>query len=432
MVRSFPILPAVLLAVASIPSSATAVQEFACAGFEPPVSLAGVAGKTTGIDFRAPSSRGAVHALVVSAKFRGEQPSVTAATDFADRLFDPDLAGSLTHFYTTMSSGQFELSGTALPRRYESQESASAYLENTPGELGQFGRFASEILEAIDGDIDFGQFDNDGPDGVPNSGDDDGFVDYIFINVLSTPQGFIIGGATGVAGFQFVDARSIETKDPGANGSRILVSSGQAAGSISREGTYDQTVGSMAHEFGHALDLPDLYDKEYTGGEDDSAGIGRWGLMGWGALGWNGTEGPNPFSAWSLEQLGWIGVDNERLVEVSGEHKIAAFTPLGEGGHVYKLATRNPFEYFLVEHRRPVTNYYERNLQGVDAIVLGLAAVHRLQIERVSEHETNALTVTQVRQPVPGEDALHANDQVVSVGLDGSEELVGIRAHVAM
>ena len=70
-----------------------------------------------------------------------------------------------------------------------------------------------------------------------------------------------------------------------------------------------QTVGAMPHEFGHALGLPDL---DHNGPADDSAGIGRWGLMGWGAQGWHG-DGPNPFCAWSLQQLEWIGLDNERL-----------------------------------------------------------------------------------------------------------------------
>ena len=34
----------------------------------------------------------------------------------------------------------------------------------------------------------------------------------------------------------------------------------------------------------------DLYDLSYARGpEHDSAGIGRWGLMGWGVLGWLGV-----------------------------------------------------------------------------------------------------------------------------------------------
>ena len=197
MVRSLSIMLAVLLAVASVPSPTPAAQEFVCAGVSAPGSLAGVVGKATASGFNAPSSHGAVHALVVFAKFRGEQPSVTTAPTFAGRLFDPDLPGSLTHFYTTMSSGQFQLTGTVLPRRYESRGAAGTYLDPTDG--GEYGRFAREVLHAVDDDVDCGEFDNDGPDGVPNSGDDDGYVDYVFMNVLLTPRGFVHGGATGVA-----------------------------------------------------------------------------------------------------------------------------------------------------------------------------------------------------------------------------------------
>ena len=37
----------------------------------------------------------------------------------------------------------------------------------------------------------------------------------------------------------------------------------------------------MAHEFGHFLGLPDLYDREFESEpEDDSGGIGYWGFDG--------------------------------------------------------------------------------------------------------------------------------------------------------
>ena len=63
MVRSLPMMLASLLAVASVPSPTPGAQEFTCARFEPPVSPTGVAGKMTGADFRALSSRDAIHAL---------------------------------------------------------------------------------------------------------------------------------------------------------------------------------------------------------------------------------------------------------------------------------------------------------------------------------------------------------------------------------
>ncbi len=62
------------------------------------------------------------------------------------------------------------------------------------------------------------------------------------------------------------------------------------------------------------------------------------------------------------------------------------------------------------------------DLAGVDPIILGLAAVDRLHVERVAEHEGDALHVAQVREPVPGEDALDGHDEVAPVGSDQLQE----------
>ena len=156
-----------------------------------------------------------------------------------------------------------------------------------------------------------------------------GYADYVFINVLSTPRNFITGGATGIAGLGVNGP--FATRDTGASGRFIHVGSWAYAVSMSREGDYSQTVGSMAHEFGHVFGLPDLYDVEYTGPEDDSAGIGKWGLMGWGAEGWNGDDGPNPFCASSLKQLGWIGQNNDRLAQIEGNASNLTLEDLYDG-----------------------------------------------------------------------------------------------------
>ena len=72
-------------------------------------------------------------------------------------------------------------------------------------------------------DVDFGLFDNDGPDGVPNSGDDDGYVDIVFINLHTSPRDFFIGVATGIASLG-LNADYI-SGDPAANGGFVRVRS---------------------------------------------------------------------------------------------------------------------------------------------------------------------------------------------------------------
>ena len=63
---------------------------------------------------------------------------------------------------------------------------------------------------------------------------------------------------------------------------------------------------------------------------------------------------------------------------------------------------------------------------GVDLVVLGLAAVDRLHVEGVAEDEGDVLTGAEIGEPIPAEDALDADDQVVPKRRDGSEEGVGL------
>ena len=56
----------------------------------------------------------------------------------------------------------------------------------------------------------------------------------------------------------------------------------------------------LAHEFGHDLGLPDLYDTDYS-----SQGIGAWGLMGLGSWLMGGDVPAHP-CAWSKVFLGWV------------------------------------------------------------------------------------------------------------------------------
>ena len=338
-------------------------QQFECAGHLPPRLPEGASAKSV---VGTPTSK-TVHVLVIYTKFHGEDPDNQTAPPFAHQIFDEDIAGSFSHFYREMSGGQFRVTGTILPKRYSSDHPGSAYVEHAPDKFGKYGQFVAEILKKVDEDVDLGRFDNDGPDGLINSGDDDGNVDYIFINTLSTPQDFILGGATGIANLGPV---VYESSDRNTRGGRIMVVGSIRHGSLQQEGNFAQTVGSMAHEFGHRLGLPDLYDLAYNTPEEDSAGIGRWGLMGWGAHGWNGQDGPAPFSAWSLEQLGWIGFDNHRLVEVKTDSSEIEIVDVLNGGSIYKIPLRNTSgrkhgfaqEYLLAEQLTRSSSFYRRNI----------------------------------------------------------------------
>ena len=354
---------------------------FICAGSETSEARAEAAAKLLNNSMEFLSSRGQIHVLVIFAQFKDEATGNDPIPAFAAKLFDPDRLGSFTHFYHTMSFGQLQVQGTVLPKPYTSEQPASAYLTEKTGEVGHYGQFIREILTKVDVDIDLGQFDNDGPDNLPNSGDDDGVVDYLFINVRSTPRGFILGGATGIAGWN--SEPDYLARDTSPNGDPVRVGSTPSRGAILQQGSFAQTVGTMAHEFGHGLGLPDLYDHAYATPEEDSAGIGRWGLMGWGAHGWNGDDGPNPFCAWSSEQLGWIGRDNDQLVEIMRDTTELTLADLYQEGVIYKVflpATvpeeyreaqdyRAAQDYLLLEYRTRKSQYYHRHLPAEGLLI---------------------------------------------------------------
>ncbi|MCC7262648.1 MAG: immune inhibitor A [Candidatus Latescibacteria bacterium] len=224
-------------------------------------------------------------------------------------------------------------------------------------------------------DLDLAQFDNDGPDGIPDSGDDDGVVDVVFIVMDRVPADFLQGKATGIANLGFPEV--FPTSDTGAKGKAILIFPGQ--GTIQQGRSFAEAVGSICHEYGHVLGLPDLYNtsflgKEGAGPEEDSAGVGAWCLMGWGATGWNGNDGPNSFCAWSRMKLGWSPV-----VSLSHDREQVELKDAGQGGVIFQLPV-NDREVFLVEYRRRDGNYYDRHIPGEGVLIWH--AVPRPLIER--------------------------------------------------
>ena len=314
------------------------------------------------VEVGAAPQTGHIHALTIFAYFADERGLGREVPSFARRIF-AEQAGSLTHFYREMSRGQFALTGEVLPRWYASRSNAAAYAGAESG----YGRFAREVIQAVDADVDFGRYDNDGPDGVPNSGDDDGYVDFIFIVSASAPTGFIIEAATGVA--QLGLGSDFVSQDRAQRGGFIQIRS--KSGAVQRGRSFAEAVGSMAHEFGHFLGLPDLYDREFESEpDDDSGGIGYWGLMGHGNRGWDEVDGPNPFCAWSLGQLGWLGVNNQQLKVLSADRDDVVFADVNAGGDVYLLPASAPAEhFFLVEFRSRQHSYYERNLPGEGLLI---------------------------------------------------------------
>ena len=343
-----------------LPAAASSGQvRLACAGFGEP--SARVAAKSPVYKV---ASEGHIKILVVYGKFKGEYPEQDTPPAWVHELFDPERRGGVSHFFKTMSNGVLTVDAIVAPGYYESLDDASTYVHEKPNERGYYARFSHEVLKQADDDVDFRELTNNGPDGIPDSRDDDRYADAVFIVLQNTPPNFLVGPATGIASWGWYS--DFVSKDMGTRHFEIRVSSERVF--VLQGGSFSEAAGVLSHEFGHLLGLPDLFNLDYAifGGDspaNDSAGIGAWGLMGWGALGWNGNDGPNSFTGWSLRELGWLEpIRPTRRVES------LRLEPVMSKGQVYEVLLPNA-ERFLIENRQRGGTFYDRNIPGEGLLI---------------------------------------------------------------
>lgn len=327
------------------------------AGRDLPRPRASAALRASGVDRAEPAreqTTGNYRAVVILLQFTDHPADTLNHTPaaFESLLFSAGThpTGSLRDYYGEVSRGQFHLEG-AVTRWYTAPQPYSFYNAGADPGFGlppgnAQGMVADAVLLA-DADVDFSQFDNDGPDGIPNSEDDDGFVDGLFL-VHAGPGGEEVGG-TAIRSHKWNLPASIEvdgvrvfayTMEPEEFG---LTHPGADAGDLI-------SIGVFCHEFGHILGLPDLYDLT-----ESSAGIGDWDLMGYGVYTHLPGEAPGSspahFSAWSKARLGWVA-PTWVLQDSAG----VTIPPVESSGQVFRLWAdgQDGSEYFLVENRQPV------------------------------------------------------------------------------
>jgi len=217
-----------------------------------------------------------------------------------------------------------------------------------------FAALRTGLQEAVvkaDSLVNFGLYDNDGSDGNPNSGDDDGYVDLV-IFVQPMKDGACVSSTNNHVWAHRSSLGGLATADPRTGGGLIRVrdytiQSG-VGGAVACDSTQMMPIGTAAHETGHGLDLPDLYDTDANDG-DDSEGIGGWGLMGSGN--YYRPLSPSTFEAWSRARLGWVTV---RQIASAGAYTLGP-SALGDTVFLVRPTGANPRnEYFLLENRQGV------------------------------------------------------------------------------
>jgi len=331
-------------------------------------------------NFTEPQSPPSNYNLAVIMIDFSDKSSTITSEEFQEHLFGSNTSGSLIEYFDEISYGKFDLTGevygpyTSVLTESEALENTSLFItpvlqnglciavgdfdynsadpcchiednncmgdctDQTSGTCSNNGGSWLDLGNSIYDDINFSDFDND-EDGVvdaimivfPGTGADEDGEDSGHIlphmSILRNNEGtaYYSGSFDGVIFSEYVVC-----PEKGKVGNQYFI----------------RPIGVYAHEFGHTLGLPDLYDRSE---EDASEGVGEWCLMGSGS--WNGTDGDTPshMSAWCKYKLGWVDpiilTDTANLELQNIEENDGQIYKIYADGYQWN-------EYFLLENRQ--------------------------------------------------------------------------------
>ena len=345
-----------------------------------PVTVAGSLALTTEVVDEAPESppaSGTHKVLVLLAGF----PNATGRTDpsyWSNLIFGG--FGSLKDYYETVSDGAMTIVPAA-----ENDTSIGGvandgvigwlnlgYTHPNPGSVVNNDNkyITKHALQVADSYINFASFDTNGNGSIS--------ADELHIIVVVAGYERSYGGLDVPAVWAHNSDLSgsfdgINVGSPTLD-SKVLVNGG-LGGFYSQVGEYhvdhNGTMGVIAHNFGHDLRWPDLYDID-----NSSLGVGNWSVMGTGF--WNGLFVPGNLpaypDAWLRWYAGWM-----TPTTISG-HSYGHSIPSAESSPTAILLRSNPNaidwlymqhsgqgEYFLAENRQLTS--YDMALPGCGLLI---------------------------------------------------------------
>ncbi len=228
---------------------------------------------------------------------------------------------SLKEFYIRSSYGLLEIDGEVFGW-YKAKKKRSYYNNDAEGLI-------KEVLNHYDPYYDFSQFDNDG----------DGVIDYFAVYWTGPDEGW--------ASFWWGWNGTFGDPNYKIDGKKLYNFTWQWE---------EESAGTIIHETGHALGLPDYYDY------DDSIGP-RGGMGGMDTM--DGVWGDhNGFSKWVLGWVQPIFVDNLSNISLRPQASYPDLVVLGK-----EFDGTTPYgEYFLIQNRTKILN--DKPLPGEGFLIL--------------------------------------------------------------
>ena len=244
--------------------------------------------------------------------------------------------GSFYDYFQEVSYGQFSPS-TDVSGWYMTDSSYTVYGDNAPNGWNMVRIMIRDaVIESCENGMDYSIYDND------NNGTADA------LNIVHAGTGAEEGNSA------YIWSHSWQLGPYATECNGITINNYVIQPERTNIGLGGMVhIGVFAHEFGHALGVPDLYDTDYS-----SPGIGNWGLMAGGS--WGGDGGspwyPVHMTAWIKYQLGWIEpiIITEPIITYEIDN-------VQENPLVFRMdGVDNNSEYYLFENRQKIL--YDRNL----------------------------------------------------------------------
>ena len=281
----------------------------------------------------------------------GDDPQAT----FTQMLNSPGFSenggvGSARDFYYDNSHGLFEpvfdVFGPVTLEREYSYYGGNDYQGNDQNAE----QAVADGCKALDEEIDFSQYDNDG----------DGYVDLVFMYYAGH----------GEADYSDSDTIWPHQYELSAAGKSVTldgkkVDSYACTNEIEGSGQYANKlcgIGTACHEFGHAMGLPDFYDTDY---DDNGQAAGMFGFSTMDSGAYNG-DGRRPcyFTTEERIMLGWLKEEDAfRTFDKTGTYTLTSV----DDNIAYRTFTDMDGEYFVYECR--ASNGWDADLGAHGLIV---------------------------------------------------------------
>jgi len=288
-------------------------------------------------DIAPPRATGDVKIIILCIEFSDVKHGGTHTPAYFDDMADGN-TNSMKLYYKEASYSKINISSDS-DGWYTSTQTMAYYGAPVGGDHDNpsLYKLVTEALVAADGAINFSQYDVDL----------DGWIDYLMIIHAGGDQA-MTGSPNDIWSHKYYNLDT-PTLDGKKVGWYSMVSE-------------NDPMGVLAHEYGHQLGMPDLYDTDYTGSGGETCGAGVWDIMAAGSFNNYGVTPALP-SAWCRVQLGWASVINVtqstsglivKQADLCNTVVRVNFPGLGS-------------EYFLVENRQ--LSGYDRYLPGTGMLI---------------------------------------------------------------